>query len=115
MIGLDCIKTPVLKRIRLQLRHETDTPPFLMLINHQPASFLGDGAHREIQLIAAVAAQRAEQFPGQALRMDAKKRRTVTEIAENQSQSRLNPLSAISEVPLEPESSKQAPLRWHAS
>jgi hypothetical protein len=42
--------------------HQTDPAPFLLLVNQYPSALMGDHPHRELQLIAAVAAQRAEHI-----------------------------------------------------
>ena len=60
MIGLYRIKAGILQLISLQLRHQTNAAAFLILVNHEPATFFGNSLHGHFQLIATVAAQRTQ-------------------------------------------------------
>lgn len=42
LIGFDCIGAAILQLISSQLIEETDSPPFLMLVNQKPARLFGD-------------------------------------------------------------------------
>ncbi len=72
MIGLDRIKAGILQFVRLQLRHQADAAAFLILVDHESATFFGDGLHGHFQLVVAITAQRPEHFSREALRMDSK-------------------------------------------
>src|SRR6266700_335907 len=71
MIGLDRVDSRVLQLVSLQLSHQADAAPLLVLIDEQSTAFLRDRLHGELQLAAAVAAQRAKHLAGEALRVDA--------------------------------------------
>src|SRR3954454_18399974 len=62
MIGLDRIDTGILQLVSLQLRHQADASAFLILIDHGPAAFFGDGLHGHFQLVVAITAQRPEHL-----------------------------------------------------
>src|SRR6516225_9139938 len=64
MIGLDRVDAGVLQLVSLQLGHQADATPFLILIDHQSAALLGDRLHGKLELAAAIAAQRSEHFAG---------------------------------------------------
>src|SRR6185503_6834083 len=84
MICLNRVEAFVLKRISLQLGHQSDPATFLMLIDHEPSAFFSDSSHRQVQLIATVTAQRSQHLSGEALRMKSNQRRTLLAgIAEN--------------------------------
>src|SRR5262249_11790502 len=59
MIGLDRIQTLILKRISLQLRHQTNAAAFLLFINHETATGLANDAHGNLQLLSTVTAERS--------------------------------------------------------
>jgi hypothetical protein len=64
------VESAVLKSIGLKFRHQSDTAPFLMLVNQHTASLRGNGSHRQFQLVSAVAAEGSEHVASEALRMD---------------------------------------------
>src|SRR5215510_5277945 len=84
VIGLDRVDSRVLQLVSLQLGHQADAAPFLILINHQSAALLRDRLHGEVELDAAIATQRAEHFAGEALRVDAQERRPLAQVAERE-------------------------------
>ena len=91
VVGIDRVEAAVLQRVRLQLRHQADAAALLILVDHQPAPFLGDGPHGDLQLVVAVTAQRPEHLAGEALRMDAQERSALSQIAQDQSRVRFRP------------------------
>ena len=70
VIGVDRVEAGVLKRVRLQLRLEPDTPALLVLVDQKPAPFPGDCPHGDIQLVVAITAQRPEHLARETLRMN---------------------------------------------
>jgi hypothetical protein len=83
MIGLDRIEAGVLQFVSFQLRHQPDAAALLILIDHEPATFVGDSLHRHFQLVVAITAQRPEYFAGEALRMDPQQRSSFDQIAHD--------------------------------
>lgn len=69
------IRAVVLKLVGPDLVHQADTAPFFLLIDHHAPAFFGDPAKRHFELGPAIAAETVEHVAGQALRMDAHKRR----------------------------------------
>src|SRR6202008_1503351 len=59
VIGLDRVDSHVLQLVSLQLGHQADAAPLLVLIDEQSTAFLRDRVHGQLQLAAAVAPQRA--------------------------------------------------------
>src|SRR6516225_2913949 len=57
MISLDRVDAHVLQLVGFQLCHQANAASFLMLVEHEPATFFGDSLHRHFQLIATIAAQ----------------------------------------------------------
>ena len=79
---------PVLEGVRTQLGQQPDSAALVAAqIDHDPAAGVADLAERGLQLLAAVAAPRAERVPGQALRVNPHQRwRTAAraDVAEHQ-------------------------------
>ena len=109
LIGFDRVEPGVLQRVGLELRHQADAAPFLMFIDHQAASFLGDGSHGDLQLVAAVAAKRPEHFAGEALRMDAQQRSAACNIAHKHCERGFDGPGPAGRVTLERQGLKQFP------
>ena len=84
LIGLHRIESAVLQRVGLQLRHQSYAAALLLLVDQDAGSFLGDHGERHFQLLAAVAAQRAEDVAGQALRVNAHQWRSGMHFTHNQ-------------------------------
>src|SRR5262249_41087234 len=72
--------------VGLQLGHQADAAPFLILIDHESAAFLGDRLHGELKLAAAIATQRAEHFAGEALRVNTQERCPLAQVAEHENE-----------------------------
>src|SRR5439155_9750881 len=113
MIGLDRVDSRVLQLVSLQFGHQADAASFLIFIDHQSAAFLRDGPHGDLQLVAAVAAQRAEHLAGEALRVDAQQRSALRQIAHGNRKRRFDMPNAIREITLEPYGLKHAPPGRH--
>ena len=70
-VGLDGVEALVLQLVGAELGHQADAAAFLLLVDQDAGAFVGDALHRELELLAAVAAERAEDIAGEALRVDA--------------------------------------------
>ncbi len=68
-VGIHGIEAIVLQLIRAQLVGEADATPFLRQIQQHAAALVVQALHRGLQLLAAIAAQAAEQVAGEAGRM----------------------------------------------
>src|SRR4029079_466941 len=69
-IGIDSIETVVLQLIGAHLVGETDAAAFLREVEHDAAAEIFEPPHRELKLIAAIAAPRAEHIAGKACRVE---------------------------------------------
>src|SRR6202030_4027383 len=114
MIGLNRIEADVLQFVCLQLGHQADAAALLILIDHESATFLGDGLHGHLQLVMAIATQRPEYFSGKALRMDAQQGNSFAWIAHDHRECGFNPSSAVRYVALEPKGIEHPPFGRHA-
>jgi hypothetical protein len=95
LIGLYGIEPKVLQGVCLQLCHQPDPSPFLLVLN-QPASILtGDGPHRELQRIATVAAQRPQHVTGEALGMNPQQWRISLHLTQSQHDRSLHPAHLV--------------------
>ena len=83
-VGFDGVKSAVLKRVGLQFRHQSYTAALLVLIDKDARSQVGDHGERHFELLAAIAAQRAEYVAGQTLRMNAHQRRPGVYLAHHE-------------------------------
>ena len=83
-VGFHGIEALILQGISLQLGHEPNTPPLLLLIEQDARASLRDEAQRHLQLLAAIAAQRIEDIARQALRMNSNQRRSRVYITQDQ-------------------------------
>ena len=77
LVGFHGIGALILQFVGAQLVKQADSAAFLMLVDQQPAAFVGDPLERQFKLRAAIAAQAMEDIAGQALRMDPHQRRRV--------------------------------------
>ena len=77
LVGRDGVVALVLQLVGLQLVDEADAAALLQEVEEHAAAGLDDLLHRELELLAAVAARRAEDVAGQALRVDAHEHRLV--------------------------------------
>lgn len=73
LVGVDGIQAVVLQVVGPQLVGQTDTPPFLGEVQQNAATAFGDGGHAAAQLLAAIAAQAAEQVAGETRRVQARR------------------------------------------
>ena len=115
MIGVNRVKTDILQRIGLQLSHQPDAAALLMFVDQQPASFLSNRPHGHFELVAAVAAQRAKHFAGQAPRMDSNQRNALCHVAQNECKRAFNLPAAVKDFALETDGPKHAPFGRHSS
>ena len=69
-VGLHRVETVVLEVVSLELFDEADAPAFLAQVEEDPPARLGDHAHGQGELFAAVAAARAQDVAGEALGME---------------------------------------------
>ena len=70
-VGVDRVGAAVLRHIGAQLVDEPDAAAFVPgRVDEDAAPFSGDGAQRELQLDAAIAAQRSECVAREALRVE---------------------------------------------
>src|SRR6185369_428044 len=75
LVSLDGVGAFGLQRVRLDLVAEADAAPFLSQIHNHAAPRLLDGGERAIELLAAVALERAERLAGPALGVHARQHR----------------------------------------
>ena len=61
----------ILEFIGLKFGHETDAAAFLIFVEEDAGTGVGDGCEGELELLAAVAAQGVEDVSGEALGVDA--------------------------------------------
>src|SRR5262245_23921169 len=83
-VGLNRIASLVLQFVSLEFGHQADAPPLLHFVDQNPSAGLSDHGERHLQLLAAIAAQGAEDVAGEALRMDANQRRLSVNVAHDQ-------------------------------
>src|SRR5207245_1066206 len=84
-VGVDRVEPTVLEAIRADLVEEPDPPPLVVEIEEDPAVRGADHGEGRAQLIAAVAAQRAEHVPGEAFGVEADKDRfAVVDLASRE-------------------------------
>src|SRR5882672_7024671 len=83
-VGFDRIQPVVLEGIGLQLCHQANSPPFLLLVKENSSTRFRYEAERHFELLPAIAAQRAEHVSGEALGVDAHQRRRTVDIAQDQ-------------------------------
>ena len=70
-IRLHRVHPAVLQPVRTDFAEESDPPVLLAEIEHDPVVHLSDGRECRLQLVAAVATQRADRITGEALRVKA--------------------------------------------
>lgn len=75
LVRLHRIHSAVLQFVRPQLVHQPDPAPLLRQIQQNPRARFADFLQRKLQLRAAIAAQRRQHVPRQALRVHAHQRR----------------------------------------
>ena len=66
-VGLDGVHALVLQLVSFEFGHEADAASFLLLVEEDAGAGLGDHAEGELELEAAIAAERAEDVSGEAL------------------------------------------------
>src|SRR5579859_4973696 len=84
LIGLYRVQPLVLKFVGLELGHQSYPTTLLQFIKKHACPGLRDHRERHLQLLATVAAQRAENVAGQALRVNPHQRRRCTNVAEDE-------------------------------
>ena len=75
LVGLDGVGAFGLQRVGADLVAEADAAPLLPQIDDDAAARRGDGGERAVELLAAVALERAQRLAGPALRMHAREQR----------------------------------------
>src|SRR6185436_20758908 len=70
-VGLDGVEPCLLQLVGLQLVEEADASPFLRHVEEDTARLGRDALERELELVAAIAAERVEDVAGQALGVNA--------------------------------------------
>ena len=83
-VGLHGVAPLILQFVGLELGHQADAAPLLLLVEQDARTVGGYLAQGEFQLQAAVATERAKNIPGQALRVNPDQRRRRVDIAHNQ-------------------------------
>ena len=70
-VRLDGVEPLLLQLVRLELVEQADAASLLRHVEEHAAVLGGDAAEREVELLAAVAAQRVEDVAGEAFGVDA--------------------------------------------
>ena len=70
-VRLDRVEAFLLQLVRAQLVEQADPAALLRHVQEHAVLLCGDAPKREVELLAAVAAQRVEDVPREALRVDA--------------------------------------------
>jgi putative acetyltransferase len=83
-VGLHRVQPTVLQFVGPELRHQPNPPALLLLIKQNARARRGDLAQSQLQLQAAIAAQRAEDVAGEALRVDAHQWRRGMNVTHDQ-------------------------------
>lgn len=83
-VCLHGIEPLILKLVGLELCHEADAAALLLFINEDSGAGFGDHLESHFKLLAAVAAQRTENVPGETLRVDADERRLGMDVAHHE-------------------------------
>ena len=83
-IGLDGVETLILQLVGTQLGHQPDAAAFLLFVDQDAGAFVDDALHCQFELLTAIAAKRAEDIAGEALRMNADDRGRGVDIAEHE-------------------------------
>ena len=68
-VGLDRVEALVLQVVGLDLLDQADAAAFLRQIDQHAGPFLADHLHGQVELVAAIAAQRGQQVAGEAGRV----------------------------------------------
>lgn len=84
-VGFDGVAAVVLELIGAELCHETDAAALLLLIEENACALLRNFGEGELELKAAVAAQRAEDVSGEALGVDSDEWRRGVDVAHDES------------------------------
>ena len=91
----DGVEARVLQRVGLQLGGQADAAALLVLVDHDATRLGGDRAHRDLDLLRAVAAQRAEDLAGDALRVDANERHIPARVPHDESERSFDPSRTV--------------------
>lgn len=92
-VCLDGIQPLVLKLVSAKLGHQPNSASLLLLIQQDPRSLRSNLAERQLQLQAAVAAQRSEDIPREALGVNPHQRRRRMHVPHHQRDQALDALS----------------------
>ncbi len=77
LVGLDRVETAILQVVGANLVREPDPAPLLPHVEEDPLAGGGDHLQGQAPLLAAIAAERPQDVPGQALRVDTHEDRLV--------------------------------------
>src|ERR1700728_2981318 len=113
-IRLDRIEAAVLQLVGLHLLDDSYAAALLLLVNQNARARIRNRAQRQVQLVAAIPAQRVEDVAGHALRVDPYHGRNAVDVSCDQDQRRLmlsRPVSAGVEA-LERQQAKLSPAGW---
>ena len=89
-ICLNGVEALVLELVGAEFGHEADAAALLLLVEEDASAGAGYGAERELELLAAVAAERVEYVAGKALRVDADDGRSGVDVTQDESDGRLD-------------------------
>ena len=96
LVGFHCVEARILEFVCLQLGHQPNAASFLLFIDQDARTFLGNQRKRKLELLTAVATQGVKDVTRQTLRVDAHQRWPRCDITHHQSNGFLDPASAIS-------------------
>src|SRR5215469_3645020 len=86
-----------------------------MFIDHQATTFVCYRTHGDLQLIIAVATNRAQHLAGQALRMNSYEWNSMVQVAQHECESGFSAGAAVRDFAFEPQNLKHSPLCRHSS
>lgn len=84
LIRLHGIESFILQLVGAELRHEADPAAFLHFIKEDPCAGLRDQGESHFELLAAIAAKRAEHVASEALGVNAYERWRSVDVAQNE-------------------------------
>ncbi len=83
-VRFDGVEAFILKFVRLQLRHQSDSPALLILVEQNARASFRDHAEGEFKLLSAIAAEGVEYIAGQALGVNSNDGRGRVDVAHNE-------------------------------
>lgn len=82
--GFDGVEALILQLVGAELRHEANAAAFRLLVEKDADARIRDSSHRELNLLAAIAAQRVEDLAVKALGMDPDDRGCAVDVSHDQ-------------------------------